>query len=41
VRGDTTLNAPRQQLAAAFSLILWSGVVLSGRAIADFDIRVV
>ena len=27
------------KLAAALSLILWSCVVLAGRAIADFDIR--
>ena len=31
----------RQKLAAVVSLILWSGVVLAGRAIADFDVRVV
>ena len=29
----------RQKVAAVFSLILWSSVVLAGRAIADFDIR--
>lgn len=29
----------RQKLAAALSLILWSSVVLAGRAIADFDLR--
>jgi hypothetical protein len=29
----------RQKLAAVLSLILWSSVVLAGRAIADFDIR--
>lgn len=28
-----------QKVAAALSLLLWSGVVLAGRAIADFDIR--
>jgi hypothetical protein len=28
-----------QKLAAVLSLILWSAVVLAGRAIADFDIR--
>jgi hypothetical protein len=28
-----------QKLAAALSLILWSSVVLAGRAIADFDLR--
>jgi uncharacterized protein DUF6644 len=31
----------RQKLAAVLSLILWSSIVLAGRAIADFDIRVV
>jgi len=34
-------GAHRQKLAAVLSLILWSSVVLAGRAIADFDIRVV
>jgi len=29
----------RRKLAAVLSLILWSSVVLAGRAIADFDIR--
>jgi hypothetical protein len=29
----------KQRLAALLSLILWSSVVLAGRAIADFDIR--
>ena len=29
------------RLAAVLSLLLWIGVVLAGRAIADFDIRVV
>ena len=29
----------RQKLSAALSLILWSSVVLAGRAIADFDVR--
>jgi len=33
-------SSGRQKLAAILSLILWSGVVLAGRAIADFDIRV-
>ena len=28
-----------QKTVAALSLLLWSGVVLAGRAIADFDIR--
>lgn len=30
----------RQKVAAVVSLLLWSGVVLAGRAIADFDIRI-
>jgi hypothetical protein len=38
---ETTPNASRQKLAAVLSLILWSSVVLAGRAIADFDLRVV
>jgi len=29
----------RQRVPAALSLILWSSVILAGRAIADFDIR--
>lgn len=33
------LTPTRQKLAASLSLILWSSVVLAGRAIADFDIR--
>ena len=33
-------SSGRQKLAAILSLILWSSVVLAGRAIADFDIRV-
>ncbi len=41
VRDVASLNATRQKLAAAVSVILWSGVVLAGRAIADFDLRVV
>src|SRR5215467_7129286 len=32
---------PRGRLAAVLSLLLWISVVLAGRAIADFDIRVV
>jgi hypothetical protein len=32
-------NGARQKLAAVLSLILWSSVVLAGRAIADFDVR--
>jgi hypothetical protein len=36
-----TLNRSKHpKLAAVLSLILWSCVVLAGRAIADFDIRV-
>jgi hypothetical protein len=41
VRDLARHNATRQKLAAAVSVILWSGVVLAGRAIADFDIRAV
>jgi len=33
------INSKRQKLAAVLSLVLWSSVVLAGRAIADFDIR--
>ena len=33
------LQSKKQKLAAVVSLILWSSVVLAGRAIADFDIR--
>jgi hypothetical protein len=34
------LIAPkRQRVAAVCSLVLWSSVILAGRAIADFDIR--
>jgi hypothetical protein len=42
VSNSTTSNsssASRQKLAAVLSLILWSSVVLAGRAIADFDTR--
>jgi len=35
----TKVTPARQKVAAVFSLILWSSVVLAGRAIADFDIR--
>jgi hypothetical protein len=31
-------NAKRGKLAAILSLLLWSSVVLAGRAIADFDV---
>jgi hypothetical protein len=41
VRDAGTLQPARQKLAAILSLILWSSVILAGRAIADFDIRVV
>jgi hypothetical protein len=40
VRQAATLRPGRQRLAAILSLMLWSSVVLAGRAIADFDIRV-
>jgi len=36
---SAVLGSGKQKLAAVLSLILWSGVVLAGRAIADFDIR--
>ena len=39
VRDSSRLDATRQKLAAVLSLILWSSVVLAGRAIADFDTR--
>jgi hypothetical protein len=39
VRSDAASAPTRQKVAAVISLILWSGVVLAGRAIADFDIR--
>jgi hypothetical protein len=38
MRGDIASRSAGQKLVALFSLILWSGVVLAGRAIADFDI---
>ena len=41
VQDDSSLRATKQRLAAVLSLILWSSVVLAGRAIADFDLRVV
>ena len=41
VRNDGMTSPARQKIVAILSLIVWSGVVLSGRAIADFDIRVV
>ena len=41
VRDDARVEGIKQKLAAVLSLILWSGVVLAGRAIADFDIRLV
>ena len=39
VSAGAAFNPARQKLAATLSLILWSSVVLAGRAIADFDIR--
>src|SRR5262245_6727055 len=39
VRGGAIFKPARQKLAAVLSLILWSSVILAGRAIADFDIR--
>jgi hypothetical protein len=39
LREEATLKPTTQKLAAVLSLILWSGVVLAGRAVADFDIR--
>ena len=41
VRDGASIEGTRQKLAAVLSLILWSGVILAGRAIADFDIRAV
>jgi len=41
VRNDGMTSPARRKIVAILSLIVWSGVVLSGRAIADFDIRVV
>jgi len=40
VRDGARRTAPGQKLAALASLILWSSVVLAGRAIADFDIHI-
>jgi len=39
VEDGSKLTPAKQRLAAAVSLLLWSSVVLAGRAIADFDIR--
>ena len=39
LREGAPLKIATQKLAAALSLILWSSVVLAGRAIADFDTR--
>ncbi len=39
VMDDGINQSAWQKPAALLSLILWSGVVLAGRAIADFDIR--
>ena len=41
LRNATGAGSTRQKLAAVLSLILWSSVLLAGRAIADFDIHVV
>ena len=38
VRDEALLTSTRQKLVAILSLILWSSVVLTGRAIADFDL---
>jgi len=38
VRDGVPLKPARQKLVAVLSLILWSSVVLAGRAIADFDV---
>jgi hypothetical protein len=37
--GNIRMKPSTQKLVAILSLILWSSVVLAGRAIADFDIR--
>ena len=39
VRGNAGSSPTRRKLAAVLSLVLWIGVVVAGRAIADFDIR--
>jgi len=39
VRRGAMIEPARQKLTAALSLLLWSGVILAGRAIADFDLR--
>jgi len=39
VRDHLERQSRRQKVVALLSLILWSSVVLAGRAIADFDIR--
>ena len=38
---DRRMSHTLRRVAAAVSLILWIGVVLAGRAVADFDIHVV
>jgi len=38
-RDENGPKATKQKMAAVISLILWSSVVLAGRAIADFDTR--
>jgi hypothetical protein len=40
VRNAAVPVPPRQKAIAVLSLILWSAVVLAGRAIADFDVRI-
>jgi len=39
VLGDSRMKPSTRKWAAVLSLILWSSVVLAGRAIADFDIH--
>ena len=39
VGANARRNPAKQKLIAVVSLILWSCVVLAGRAIADFDLR--
>ena len=39
VRSDSSFPTMSRKLGAALSLILWCSVVLAGRAIADFDIK--
>ena len=39
VRERAMVHTVRQKLTAVLSLVLWSSLVLAGRAIADFDTR--